>query len=84
MRLSKIGITKSSFLFWREAFVWGLIILFLFLAIAFFMSPELTDNCTDSLFVCLEKSSSLSFWNQKISGIGCVLKNILCVFTRLF
>ncbi len=84
MRLSKIGMTKSSFLLWRETFIWGIIVLLLFLAVAFFMSPELTNNCTDSVFVCLEKSSSLSFWDQKVAGVECVLKNIVCVFSRLF
>ena len=45
-----------------------------------FMTPAVTDECSDEIFECLENVISLSFWEKVKTGISCFFSNLVCVF----
>lgn len=56
----------------------------LFLMCAFvavlFMTPAVTDTCSDEIFACLEKVNTLPLWERVKTGMYCFFNNLICVF----
>ncbi len=64
-----------------------LLYLLIFIGIIFFtwvfMSPEVTDTCSDNLLGCLDKAHDLSFFSKIKEAFICLYQNVVCVFKNI-
>ena len=59
---------------------YGLLICLLVFVTVLFMTPAVTDECSDMIFECLENVGTLSLWGKVKTGMGCFFNNLICVF----
>ena len=48
-----------------------------------FMTPEVTDTCSDELLGCLDQAHSLFFWAKSKEAFICLYRNVVCVFSNI-
>lgn len=63
--------------------IYFFIILLMGLTAWLFLTPSLTDACSDELIACMEPMVKEGFWVKMCTGFGCVGKNVVCVFGQL-
>ena len=64
-------------------FVYAFILILVILTAVIFMTPAVTDECSDMTLTCIEKASVLDFWGKIKEGFLCVFSNIICVFSNI-
>lgn len=64
-------------------FLYAFILILVVLTTAIFMTPAITDECSDMTLECIEKAAVLDFWDKSKEGFSCVFRNIVCVFGNI-
>ena len=59
---------------------YSFLIFILLFIVVLFMTPAVTDECSDKIFECLENITALSFWEKVKLGMSCFFSNLICVF----
>lgn len=67
----------------KSYFIYAFILVFIILTSVIFMTPTITDECSDMTLECIEKASNLDFWEKSKQGFLCVFRNIICVFSNV-
>ena len=63
--------------------VYAFILLLVVLTSVVFMTPSITDECSDMTLECIERAARLDFWTKTKEGFLCVFSNIVCVFSNI-
>lgn len=73
----------KQFQFKKSYLLYLLIIMIVIFMTWVFMTPAVTDTCSDNLLGCLDKAHDLSFSSKIQGAFVCLYGNVICVFGNI-